>query len=105
MPDFENWVRFFAEEILVPSQGTHGINTTGKDQPRLQFDDEMIPEQMLQIDDQKIQNISEHSEMFYPGDGSIMKVDTYNVGGNTYKKSVVYKDNLVFGLRKANQDV
>jgi hypothetical protein len=42
--------------------------------------------------------------MFYPGDGSTMKVDTYTVGGNTYKKSVVYQDNLVFGLRKANLD-
>ena len=33
-----------------------------------------------------------------------MKVDTYTVGGNTYKKSVVYKDNLVFGLRKASPE-
>ena len=102
MPDFENWVRYFAEEVLIPSQGSQA---TGKESLKFQFDEEMIPDQMLQIDDQKIQNISEHSEMFYPGDGSIMKVDTYTVGGNTYKKSVVYKDNLVFGLRKSSPEV
>ena len=38
--------------------------------------------------------------MFYPGDGSIMKVNTFSAGGETHKKSVVYKDNLIFGLRK-----
>ena len=55
---------------------------------------------MLDIDDLKVQNIFEKTEMFYPGDGSIMKVNTFSSGGETHKKSVVYKDNLIFGLRK-----
>ena len=48
MPDFENWVRYFAEEVLIPSQGTQA---TGKESLKFQFDEEMIPDQMLQIDD------------------------------------------------------
>ena len=63
------------------------------------MDEEMIPDQMLDIDDLKIQNIEEKSKLFYPRDGSIMKVDTYTSNGQTTKKSVVFKDNLTFGLR------
>lgn len=59
----------------------------------------MMPDQMLDIDDNKIQNIYEKTQFYYPGDGSIMKVDTFQASGNTHKKSVVYKDNLIFGLR------
>ena len=59
----------------------------------------MVPDQMIDIDDTKIQNLSEKSQMFYPLDGSIMKVDTFTVGGQTHQKSVVYKDNLAFGFR------
>jgi hypothetical protein len=39
--------------------------------------------------------------MFYPSDGSVIKVDHCAVGGVEFKKSVVIKDNLAFGLRKA----
>lgn len=55
---------------------------------------------MLDIDDAKIQNLSEKSRMFYPLDGSVMKCTDFSVGGQTYQKSVVYKDNLAFGFRK-----
>jgi hypothetical protein len=33
-----------------------------------------------------------------------MKVDTFTVGGETYKKSLVVKDNLHFGLRNTKLD-
>lgn len=59
----------------------------------------MVPEQMFDIDDAKIQDINEKTQMYYPGDGSIMKIDTFTASGETHKKSVIYKDNLVFGLR------
>ncbi len=39
--------------------------------------------------------------MFYPYDGSVIKVDHCAVGGLEFKKSVIIKDNLAFGLRKA----
>lgn len=39
--------------------------------------------------------------MLYPDDNSIMRVDNFEIGGQKFSKSVVYKDNLTFGLRKA----
>ena len=42
--------------------------------------------------------------MFYPNDGSVMRVDTFTVGGQQYKKSVVYKDNLTFGVRECQAE-
>jgi hypothetical protein len=39
--------------------------------------------------------------MFYPYDGSVMKVDHCQAGGLEFAKSIVLKDNLAFGLRKA----
>jgi hypothetical protein len=38
--------------------------------------------------------------MFYPYDGSVMKVDNCSVGGADFKKSIIVKDNLAFGLRR-----
>lgn len=60
---------------------------------------------MLDVDDQKIGNINEKSHFFYPDDNSIMRVDHYEIAGKQFRKSVVYKDNLTFGLRKADTDV
>lgn len=39
--------------------------------------------------------------MFYPYDGSIIKVDSCSAGGLDFKKSIILKDNLAFGLRRA----
>jgi hypothetical protein len=39
--------------------------------------------------------------MLYPFDGSVMKVDAISVGGQDFKKSIVLKDNIAFGLRRA----
>jgi len=61
----------------------------------------MIPETLLDIDDQKVSNIQESSQMFYPYDGSVMKVDQCSAGGLEFTKSIVLKDNIAFGLRKA----
>ena len=69
------------------------------------MDEEMIPDSLLDIDDLKVSSIMENSQLFYPYDGSVMKVDNCSVGGAEFKKSVVVKDNLSFGLRKAvNKD-
>lgn len=101
MPDFDNWVKHFSDDLVAAVQQTQkdGSQTT-----KYQLDDEMIPEQMLDIDDLKIQNINEKSQFYYPGDGSIIKVDAFSANGQTSKKSVVFKDNLTFGLRKTNAE-
>jgi hypothetical protein len=39
--------------------------------------------------------------MFFPSDGSIMKVDKCSAGGLEFRKSIILKDNFAFGLRKA----
>ena len=98
MPDFENWIKYFSEDMVVESQG--GINLEG--QPlKYQMDEEMIPDTLIDIDDLKVQNIQERSQMLYPYDGSVMKVDTCSVGGKDFKKSIITKDKLAFGLRRA----
>lgn len=98
MPDFENWLHYFSDQLV--------IQQTQKDSaiPKYQFDEEMIPDSLLDIDDRKIQNIEEKSQMLYPDDNSVMKVDTFEIAGKKYTKSSVMKDNLTFGLRKAEID-
>jgi len=61
--------------------------------------EENIPRQLLNVDDGKIGNVREDSQLFYPDDNSIMRSDTWQVGGVSSKKSIIYKDNLTFGLR------
>ena len=68
---------------------------------KYQLDEEMIPDSLIDIDDLKVSNIQESSQMFYPSDGSVMKVDHCSVGGLEFKKSIIIKDNLAFGLRRA----
>lgn len=72
---------------------------------RYAIDEDVLPERMLDIEDDKIQSINEKSGFLYPDDNSIMKVDHFSVGGKDFSKSVVLKDNFRFGLRqKTNQD-
>ena len=65
MPDFENWLQYFSEQVVVQNGNKY------------QLDEEMVPDSLLDIDDQNIGAISEHTQLLYPTDGSIMKVDTY----------------------------
>lgn len=60
-----------------------------------------MPETLIDMDDKKIQNVREQSQMMYPSDNSIMRVDQYEVGGQKHSKSQIIKDNLTFGLRPA----
>ena len=63
------------------------------------MDEELLPERMLDIEDDKVQNIAEKSMLLYPDDNSVMRVDHFTIGGKTFSKSIVVKDNLKFGLR------
>ena len=67
------------------------------------MDEDLLPDRMLEVEDDKVQNISEKCGLMYPDDNSIMRVDHYSVGGKNFSKSVVIKDNLRFGLRQRDQ--
>jgi hypothetical protein len=56
------------------------------------LNEEMMPENLLNIEDDKIQSIQENSASLFPDDNSIMRVDHFTVG--------VQKDNFKFGLRQ-----
>jgi len=45
------------------------------------MDEDLIPETLLDIDDKMIGGIKERSEMVYPDDGSIMRIDTFEIAG------------------------
>ena len=62
-----------------------------------------MPEPMLNVEDDKVQSISEKMGLLYPDDNSIIRVDHYSVGGVQFSKSLVIKDNLKFGLRQRDQ--
>lgn len=78
MPDFENWVKYFSDQILsqelVKNPSKSQLNPTSS---RLQLDEDMIPSQMLDIDDQKVQNIQENSVLMYPEHNGVLKVDNF----------------------------
>lgn len=63
------------------------------------LDEENLPKSLLNVEDAKIQCITEKSALMYPDDHSVIRVDHFSVGGKQFSKSVVIKDNLRFGLR------
>ena len=67
------------------------------------MDEDLLPDRMLDIEDDKVQNIAEKTVLLYPDDNSTMRVDHFTVGGKTFSKSIVTKDNLKFGLRPRDQ--
>lgn len=109
MPDFQNWVEYFAEEIVfeqevaVPVKEDEPAEKDAKQDKRAkekgqqeenpehtaltvnimkyQMDEDLLPERMLDIEDDKVQNISEKSGLMYPDDNSVMRVDHFTVGG------------------------
>ena len=67
------------------------------------MDEDLLPDRMLDIEDDRVQNIAEKTALLYPDDNSVMKVDHFTVGGKTFSKSIIVKDNLKFGLRPRDQ--
>ena len=134
MPDFENWLAFFADEVIQESEIPKPVKkeevpapidpvpagkAPGKGQApaadiidpyaipttfmRYQLDEELLPKQLYGVEDAKIQSVVEKSAFLYPDDNSVMRVDHYQVGGLQFKKSIVIKDNLKFGLRESKE--
>lgn len=64
------------------------------------MDEEMLPDRMLDIEDDKVQSLQESTGLLYPDDNSVMRVDHFSIGGQQFSKSVIIKDNLKFGLRQ-----
>ena len=128
MPDFQNWLAFFADEVILSQLVAVPMEPEDKPEPvkeapkgkqaaqapkeedtkppqtmnvtRYAIDEEMLPESMLSIEDDKVQSIQENSASLFPDDNSVMRVDHFTVGGNFFSKSIVLKDNLRFGLRQ-----
>ena len=67
------------------------------------MEEENLPESLISVEDDKVQFISEKSALLYPDDNSVLRVDHFSVGGSTFSKSLVLKDNLRFGLRQRKQ--
>lgn len=63
------------------------------------LDEEALPSTLINVEDSKIQCVSEKSALMYPDDNSVIRVDHFAVGGCQFSKSIVIKDNLRFGLR------
>jgi len=130
MPDFQNWITFFADEIVfeqevaVPIPDPEPVDPKAADKNakkgaevvdqgeatalsvnvfKYQMDEDLLPDRMLDIEDDKVQNIAEKSSLLYPDDNSIMRVDHFTIGGKTFSKSIVVKDNFKFGLRTRDQ--
>ena len=59
---------------------------------------------MRDVDDQRIQNIEQTLRQFFPDDNSVINSEEYVIGGERRKKSIVYKDQYTFGIRKVEGD-
>jgi hypothetical protein len=104
LPDFENWLAYFADEIVLesdtpiaypkpehaappaPSKGAAAVDAIDPNCVPVTFfkysmDEEILPESMLRVEDDKIQSISEKNAFLHPDDNSIMRVDHFTVGG------------------------
>ena len=44
---------------------------------------------MLDIDDLKVGNVKEQNRFYYPEDNSIMRVDSFEIGGVIHQKSMI----------------
>jgi len=98
VPSFSNWIQFY-EKHLVREQDYEGKEPSD---PCLKFtlDQSVIPESMLDIDNQKIQNIETNVHQFLPDDNSVMNCETFEIGGRKHQKSIVFKDKFCFGISK-----
>jgi len=45
------------------------------------LDEEMVPNQMLDVDDMRVKNIKQTLNQFFPDDNSIMTSEEYEIGG------------------------
>lgn len=120
MPSFENWLAYFADEFIPESDVTTSYKSAEaapvdaknpikpSDDPNIvpiswikwSMEEENLPSSLLDIDDDKIQFISEKCDFLYPDDNSVIRTTHFSVGGCQFKKSMVTKDNLRFGLRQ-----
>jgi hypothetical protein len=58
----------------------------------------MLPENLLDIDSAKIQQIIQGQAQYLPDDNSVMTSEEYEIGGSKKKKTIVYKDDVTFGF-------
>jgi hypothetical protein len=98
MPDFQSWMEVFGANSVVLQDDYKPKEAT--DPPvKYQLDEEMIPPNMIDIDDQRVRNIKQTLNQYLPDDNSIITSEEYHLGGVLRIKPVVYKNKLQFGFR------
>lgn len=111
MPDFENWLAIFADELIqeqeIPKQRLDSAlqqeqqppanAKPGKDKDKnadapdanaipvtlmkYVLDEDALPSSLINVEDAKIQCVQEKSALMYPDDNSVIRVDHFAVGG------------------------
>ena len=64
------------------------------------LDKTVIPETLLMIDSQRVQNIEQTINQFFPDDNSIINSEVFEIGGKKVTRSIVQKDKYTFGFSK-----
>lgn len=98
MPDFQGWIEFFGQSAMV-QQPDYQPKDASEPAVKYLLDPELVPTQMLDVDDHRVQNVSQTLNQFFPDDNSILTSEEWEIGGVKRTKSIVYKDGFTFGLR------
>lgn len=76
MPDFQTWIEFFGHNSVI--QHTEYEAKDPSDPPvKFTLDEEMIPYQMLDIDDHRVTSLNQTLNQFFPDDNSILTSEEY----------------------------
>lgn len=78
-PEFEQWRKFVKEGEIK------------------------LSDFLYDIDSHKVGVIRTNSKFSYPSDNSIIKVEKNLLGNRRLGKSIIIKDNLVFGIRESEE--
>jgi len=99
VPNFQSWIEFFGGNSVI-QQLEYKPKDPSDPPVKYILDEEMVPPQMLDVDDNRVKNIKQTLNQFFPDDNSIMTSEEYEIGGDKKTRAYVYKDKLEFGLRE-----
>ena len=69
---------------------------------RLVLAQDMLPASLLDIDPERVANISQNLNQYFPDDNSILTSEEYAVGGVKRTKSLAIKDRVTCGFHVGN---
>jgi hypothetical protein len=85
---------------LLRKQWTNKYKTVSEFNNWLSQQDEPAEGRLLSIDDSLVGQVKENVKLMYPSDESVIKSTRLFIGNRQIGKTVVLKDNLIFGIRK-----